>query len=213
MVRDLVIRGEPSEILKFIKRIESVAPNGWRREPEAEERLRKFGVAPRGAYCFSWKGGEGRPAASVLLYQRGPGELSVSNIVAAERRLLTDEEYNNLLSGFKEDVLTPMSADLGVQPIIVEPRSRLEESLTSEAFRLLRSFSNAASKQPGPPLDLQEWRLFAFQTHRDEWAIDHEDLRRWLLDQGWPEESAIQLITELQRTRTILAAYDGQDSR
>jgi hypothetical protein len=212
MVNDLVIRGEPSEVYKFVERIEGVAPNGWKREPETEERLRSFGAAPQGAYCFSWKGSEGKPAASVLLYKRGLGELSVSNIVPAERRPLTDEEYNDLLTEFQENVLTPLSKGVEVQLIVIEPQLRLEELLSPEAWRQLQSFSEAADKRTVKPRDWERWNHFAIQTYRDNCVIDYKDLGTWLEEEGWPPGEVVQqLIGRLEVARSLLAQYDGQD--
>ena len=108
MVNEMNVRGQAPEIDKLVEKIgEEIRFDGWKREPTVEKALQNSGIGRLGVYCYSRQSGEGKPAASLILYKRGPDELAVSSIVPAVRKPLTDEEYNEILADFKETVLRP----------------------------------------------------------------------------------------------------------
>lgn len=210
MINELVVRGEPPEVAKLVQRFGSVPRDGWRREPEIEERLNGVGVAPRGAFCFSWQGTMGRPAASVILHKRGSGEISISNIVPVERRPLTDEEYNNILSGFDADVLRPMGDGLSVETLLVPPGVQLEKNLSSEARDALRAFSSTANKVAPHPLDWRRWDRFLVRSHLDHSPLDSSEIDWWLASEGWPEGRRGELVEAYEKGLSLLAEYDEE---
>jgi hypothetical protein len=212
LTNELIVRGDPSEVAKLVERIESVPQNGWKREPEVEQRLKSMGAASQGAFCFSWQGGTGSPPASLFLHKRGLSELSVSNIVAKERRALSDEEYNEILAEFEQDILKPHSAGIGVETIVIPPLARLEASLSPEALRRLKSFSSKANKAVPHPLDWQRWDQFLVQIHQDGSLLDEVELAMWLVDQGWTEPQFGRFLERFRTGRSLLTAYDEERS-
>jgi hypothetical protein len=210
MINELTVRGEPSEVAKLVERMRNTPPNGWKREPEIEERLKSMGAAPLGALCFSWPGAAGQPSASLFLHEMGAGELSVSNIVPVERRPLSDEEYNSILSEFERDVIGPTSAGIRVATTIIPPLARLEASLSPEALGKLRSFSSAANKSFLHPLDWRRWDRFLVQIHLDGSSLDDADLAMWLAEQGWTEPQFGRLIERFKMGQSLLSAYDEE---
>lgn len=204
MINDLIVRGEASEIDKFVGRIEEDTREGWwNREPSVERNLQQVGIGRLGVFCYAWRGGPGRPAASVLMYRRSPGELSISSIVPALRMPLADEEYNNILADFEEKVLRPLAEGLDIKTTIVPPRiDRLGQSLSPDAFRKLNRFismvdDRAKLMKELPMDDRARWDEFWFQVYSDGSVINNNDLGDWLMKQGLSEEMASQLIARM----------------
>jgi hypothetical protein len=195
--------------------VENRADDRWRREREPVERLRKLLSAPVAApettFCFSIEGKPGRPGATVWLERRGPNKLVVPHIVAAERRALTDEEYNGILVDFESSVLRPLIHDLDVDLRIISPRAKLEESISPDAMASLRAFSsNAKRSQSYEDLDWQTWKRFLIQAHLDGSVLESADLEWWLEQENWPEEERRQLAGLYRTSLSLLAEYDEE---
>jgi hypothetical protein len=137
-------------------------------------------------------------------------ELFVSNIVPQGKRVLTDDEYNLILSDFEANVLLPASKDLELDVALVRKRVRLEVSLSPEAVRRLEAFSADAKKENLGRQDHQRWREFVVQAHLERAAIDPMLLDQWFADQGWSEAKRQELLDEYESTRSVLAAYDEE---
>jgi hypothetical protein len=199
-VNELIIRGEAPELEKLVGRILVDARNlGWRREPTVEANLKQTNIGRLGVYCYSWQGGEGRPAASLLLYRTGPGELAVSNILPAVRKPLSVEEYNGILADFEQDVLRPLVDDLAVEINVIAPRhDRLEQSISPDAFReLIRFISEVNHREDLTIDDHIRWDRFWSQVYSDGSWVDNKDLSDWLMKRGLSEQQAFQLISRM----------------
>jgi len=212
MRNGLVVRGDPAEVAKLVERLEDAAPEGWKRDPESEERLKAMRVFPWGAYCFSWRGDAVRPAASLILHRQGLAELSVMNIVAKERRSLSDEEYNDILLEFEQDVLRPNIAGIRVETSIIPPVVGLEASLSTEALRRLKAFSSNANKAAPHPDDWRRWDQFLVQVHHDGSFLDDVELAMWLGNDGWTESQSAPFIDRFNVSQSLLATYDEERS-
>ena len=145
-INDLVIRGPRPDLLAFLQRLEGNPDLGWRRDREAEARLRSTGGSGEGAFCFRCTETPDRPAASLWLRPRGFEEWRVYTIHSLGKRMLSDEEYNHILADFASRILDPLSRDRAVRVEILPPQIRLEDYLSFEAERLLREFSKAANR-------------------------------------------------------------------
>ncbi len=183
---------------------------GWRRNAEAETRLQRMGVRCRKTSCYACLATDQRPAAALWFQTRGLEELFVSNIVPQGKRVLTDDEYNLILSDFEANVLLPASKDLELDVALVRKRVRLEVSLSPEAVRRLEAFSADAKKENLGRQDHQRWREFVVQAHLERAAIDPMLLDQWFADQGWSEAKRQELLDEYESTRSVLAAYDEE---
>ena len=204
LVNDLVVRGEPSEIDLLVKRIDNIVQDaGWKREPDTEKSLREWGIGRHGVYCFSRGERSGLPAVSLHISRTGPGQLSSAGIVPTQRRPLMDEEYNQILGNFKEEVLEPLRAITGVSVEIVPPRlTRLEVSISPEALRRLNRFAMMnTDRRRLTPEDRSNWRDFAYQVYSDGSMLEAQDLGPWLVEQGWSQEEARQMIARLDVER------------
>jgi hypothetical protein len=212
MINELIIRGEPPEVSKLVERMEGVPSAHWKREPAIEERLKSMRTAGLGTLCFSWLGGDGKPASSLFLHKRGPGELAVSNIVAVERRSLTDDEYNGILSEFDREILRQTNEGVGVETIVVPPLARFEAELWPETLRQLRAFSTAANRSSLHPLDWERWEKFLIHVYLKEGSLDECDLATWFAEHGWSESQFGPLLERFRVGRSLLSAYDQERS-
>jgi len=212
MINELVVRGAPSEIAKFVGRLENIPQTSWKRELEIEERLKDMGAAPSGAFAFSSEGDAGRPPASLILHRRGSAELFVSNIFAKGRRSLSDEEYNDMLSEFERDVVEPNARGIGIETIMIPPFDRLESSLSPEALRRLKAFSNDANRSALHPRDWRRWDQFLIQIHQDGSSADDFELALWLGNHGWTENQFGRFIERFRAGQSLLATYDEERS-
>ena len=197
MVNDLVVRGEPAEVDKLVGRSEADGGNErWRREPGVEKDLRLTGIGRLGVLCYSWRGEEGIPPASLLIYRTGPGELSSTSIIPTTRARLTDEEYNVLLANFEREVLRPLIGELKIEITYLPPREdRLELSISPAAFRKLNQFvMTAVDRRDLTTEDRANWKAFWRQVYADSSQPDDKELAHWLKDQGLKERKIDRLI-------------------
>jgi hypothetical protein len=212
MINELIIRGGPPEVSKLVERLEGAPSVHWKRAPAIEERLKSMRAASLGTLCFSWLGGEGKPASTLFLHKRGPGELAVSSIVAVERRPLTDEEHNGILSEFDREILRQTNEGVGVETIVVPPLARFEASLWPETLRQMKAFSTAANRSSLQPLDWKRWEKFLIHVYLNENSLDECDLAMWFAEHGWSESQFAPLLERFRLGRSLLSAYDEERS-
>jgi len=197
MVNDLVVRGEPvaiDQLTVLLRSVEGVA--GWTREPKTEESLQQWGIGRHGVYCFSRNGIGEIPPVSFYLCKTAANQLSSSSVIPTRRQPLTDEQHNQVVDEFRTQVLLPTSKGLGIDVETIPPRlSRLEWSLSPASLRRLNYFvSMNLDRTVLTSEDQVNWREFGFQVYSDGSMLETQDLRPWLIDQGWSESDAGGLI-------------------
>ena len=122
---ELTIRGAGLQLTRLLEALDRPLAGGWRRDAEAESRLRRLGLPGGSTHCFACTAEGRRPAAALWLQSRGDGELYVANIVPLGKRGLCDDESNLILADFDSQVLQPASGD---PPIPGLPTSGLDGS-------------------------------------------------------------------------------------
>ncbi len=210
-VNDLIIRGDSQEIEKLAGRLGGdPGKPGWRRDPTVEANLRKTSIGRLGVSCFFWQGGEGKPAASLLIYRTGEGELAVSNILPAVRKPLSVEEYNAILADFEQDILRPLVDGLDIEIKVIPPRNdRLEQSISPDAFReLIRFISEADDHKELTIDDHIQWNRFWSQVYSDGSFVDNRDLGDWLMKRGLSEQQVSALISRMDAGQ-LIAQHGG----
>jgi hypothetical protein len=183
---------------------------GWRRDIEAESRLRELGLPGSSARCFACTAEGRRPAAALWLQLRGGDELYVANIVPLGKRDLSDDDSNLVLADFVSQVLHPACDGLAIQTKLIQPRVTPEAYLSPEGVRRLQSFFATANKSLLHPADWQRWREFIIQSHVEGADFDPSLLDQWFAEQGWPQEQRQHLVGEYENARSVLAAYDEE---
>jgi hypothetical protein len=210
---ELVVRGERAQLERLLARVEGLLRDGWTRNHEAEERASRDHLRGSSDYCFECAATADRPAASFWVRPRGSKELYVSHVIALDRPGLPAEESRGVLAEFRREFLDPVGEGLGVETEIVEHRRTVEQDLSPEARRLLRTFSASANRQGLGRDGRRLWNAFLVQLHREEAYFDVALLDEWLAEEGWPEATRRQLLGEYETGMSLLAAYDEGAAR
>jgi hypothetical protein len=211
---ELILKGEPQQVEQLQMRIQSSTSGGWRRRFDLEERLKQMGVGREGTFCFSKQFEHIQNSEFVVwLKTRGASQLDVSNVVPSGRtKEFGYAEYNRVLTDFKENFIYKLIEGLRIHAIQV-PISlgrNLLETLSPEALKRLKAFSETANRSRLHPLDIKRWNSFVVQTHTDESVIDSDLLDAWLADEGWPDPTRKRLVQEYQSARSLLTAYEEE---
>ncbi len=209
-LNELRIRGSETQLQQFMNNLGSEPRAEWKRDSAAEGRLGRMGLKGKTAFCLACQASDTRPAAAVWLHGKGPNELYVANIVPLEKAVLTEEEYNSILSEFNSTVVAPAAANAAVAAELVQHRTTLEQDLSPEGIRRLKAFSTAANKQALHPNDYQRWYAFVIQTHLEGAQLDPGVLERWLTEQGFLERECREIACEYESMRAMLLAYDEE---
>jgi hypothetical protein len=209
-LNEITIRGAAPQLTRLLEVLDRPLSGGWRRDTDAESRLRALGLPGGGTQCFACTSEERRPAAAVWLQRRGGEELYVANIVPLGQRELSDDDYNSVLAAFASQVLRPACAGLDIQTELIPNRVTPEAYLSPEAARRLKAFSATANKSSLYPTDCQRWHEFIVQSHVEGADFDPLLLGQWLAEQGWQEEQRQHLVYEYETARSILGAYDEE---
>lgn len=126
----------------------------------------------------------------------------VSTIVPTSPGEIPNEEYIGILNDFRD-----LALDIFDAPAIL---STTDPSHFGAAFPLLQRFSGAANKSSGGthPLDEARFLDFIAASHRDDVEISDGNLTDWLIEDGWPEDSAYDLASKYRFGKDLLERYD-----
>jgi hypothetical protein len=197
----------------LITGLENRLSNGWSRDNDREEEMRRAIVTSK-LYCFRCNKRNKREAASLCLARPGDpsaGLLYVSNIVPTDLRELTYDQYNLILSEFHDRFAKPVGDSMGIRVELSRAEQTLEDWISPEIANLLKLFSHAANKSTGSshPMDRERWFDFLIAMHRAHERLDTGLLERWLVEEEkWPEDIAIDLICEFEFSEGLLGRFD-----
>jgi hypothetical protein len=198
---------------RLVERLESRLDEGWHRDKQREEELGRSSPSGTYWYCFVCSKNQDRQHAGLFLAPKektDPHLLYVANIVPADISELDYDQYNQILCEFHTRFLAPAAGDLGVTVKLSAPNVAIDQALSPEAFRLLKSFSHLANKSTGSshPLDRKRWFDFLIFLHRAGESPDESLIERWLVEEEhWSEDKATQLIIEYEFARGLLDQY------
>ena len=210
--RELFIRGEPHLLTATLAEIERTLSQDWFRDKETERQLASRPTAIQSSCFGCFDDGSNRPGATVILSDKKPDILCVSNIIPHSRHRLNYDQYNRVLEEFYERFVQPAATTTGVVAELTDTQADLEQWLSSAAAEKLRRFSSSANKGTGAshPQDRERWNDFVLSAHQDRSTLDASTLRRWLVEvEDWPPEVADQLAVEYYYGRELLAFADG----
>lgn len=154
---------------------------------------------------------EGRTVAMLVLVHEGGGTVYVSNIIPQKKNSLTEAEYNEILSAFDSDILSPAVDRWGREHRREQTKAHVsvDDVFSEPLARLLKRFSDLANKSVLHPLDDRRWREFLIATHRSGTQVHSDTLRTLLVEElDWPEEQAQKLASEYYNGLELLEAYD-----
>ena len=199
---------------RLIELLESRLVDGWQRDKEREEELRRSSPSKTYWYCFVCSKKENRQHAGLFLAPRGkadPHRLYVSNIVPRDISELDYDQYNRILDEFHARFLASTARELGIPAELSAPVISIDKVLSAEAFQFLKSFSHLANKSTSSshPNDRQRWFDFLIFVHRCGEHPDESLIERWLVEEErWREDEAAKLMIEYEFARGLLDQYD-----
>lgn len=207
---DLFIHHDGVTFSALVEALTSKLPVGWSRGRQREGRLNK--VDPTDGACFVFAGTAAPviPGASLWLFPKDTNTAYVSNIVPSKSRQLSFDEYNAILARFNDRVVIPVAKQLGLSPTLSRAGEvGLRDFVSDASARALERFSTAANKSTGSshPLDNRRWNDFIVAIHNNGDDLSADVLRRWLIEDGWDPDSAMDLAIEYERGRDLLKQY------
>ena len=194
---------------RFFDELAGRASPPWARDRTKEEDTHQLGEP---TYIFTRQADTRVPGALVALAKATDGRWYVTNIVPEEFGSLSYDQYNRILMEFYEQVLQHLTDEHAVSLELTSGDLEIDDLLVPETARLLRLFSAAANKSSGGshPLDQERWLRFLSAAHRDHATLTADLLRRFLTEDGWPEDAAIKLASEYEFALDLLQLYDEQ---
>ncbi len=209
--RELFLDAEPGNILKMVDAVEQSLNEGWRRDFDAERRLKERSIGDDAIYCFACEADGRRAAARLFLKQQGVGTFLVTNIIPSQSGQLSHAQYNAILEEFHDDFVVPAAKRFGVRVRMTADQQGLDAWLSQEAIERLEAFSTLANRTTGSTQshDRDRWFSFLLKTHEEESRLDPAMLTHWLESQFWDPDIARDLAVEYQRGRDLLAFADA----
>lgn len=201
--RELQIAVDVANTEKFVAAVDMALTGGWTRKKATEDPVGGWHV-----YYVCDAQGE-RPKALLAIYRKDDHLLYVSNIVPAETSELTHDQYNLVLMAFHDNILRKLATDFSVTILATGDQRKIEDLLSADAFKALKTFSTLANRSTGSahPMDRDRWYAFLIAVHQEKSPLDTTDLMRWLTEvEKWPERVAHDLVIEFEFAKGLLDA-------
>lgn len=182
----------------------------WKHAVPQEKVLTRAMPVQHNVIVFSREKSDGIDACylSLMLYEEG---FKVTNIVPRDVRELGIERYNLILADFLRSVVQRAAKEFNIRVILSEPTLSLSTLVGEQAVPALEAFLSGANKGTGSahPSDRRRWLEFLVTVHRQSKRPEGEAFERWLVEmEGWPSDTAEQLVEELQFGLALLAYQD-----
>lgn len=167
----------------------------WKR---AEEHDVDDGILDYPLICFQYNGPLVDQTASLFITVKEQGMFYVPNIVP-EKKYLTKDEYNRILDSFYENIQGTL--EKGIESInLSDDEILFEEIVPEDIQKAFFAFSRLANKSTGSthPLDKKRWFDFICLVHGKRFEMDHDLMQSKLVEEGWSEDRAFDLIIEFE---------------
>lgn len=207
--QNLELRGDRKSLANLIENIRSRLIDGWARDEEIEHRYSQD--IGKETYCFSCTKMKDRESATLFIVHSEPSLLRVSNIIPRDKGELSIVQYNRILNDFYERFVRSAAEEIGVNGILSSDEMKLEDLISHEAAKKLRTFSSCANRSTGSshPMDRERWYDFLVTVHREDNKLGYDILFRWLVEEEkWPEEIAHDLIIEYEFAGGLISFCD-----
>ncbi|NQZ51857.1 MAG: hypothetical protein HRT95_17280 [Moritella sp.] len=183
----------------------STISNLWVRDSEKEDGVTRF--TDEKMYCYNFISDD-EEVASLWLSEKDTNNLYVSNIVPIKSNQLTIDEYNKILKLFCDHILSKAQKKFDFKLDISKDNIELEDLLTDSSAKSLRAFSALANKSTGRshPLDQKRWFEFIRLTFYSEVKISPELLEKYLIEDGWDQNTALDLACDYEYSIDLLSA-------
>jgi hypothetical protein len=138
------------------------------------------------------------------------GFYEVFNIIPLETRHLEFNEYNFILNKFYEVFIVDLAKQFNATVTLTKPEKLLIDTIGSEAFQSLKSFSSLANKSTGNshPYDFERWCEFVFIIFRKSIDLSSTELEAWLVENRWSDDMASKLALDFEYSISLLEKYE-----
>ncbi len=203
--RELYLHLPEEKADDFFSELEQILQGNWRREISLEQKSARESKVK--FYYFSCGRTEVLEPALIAFARKNPEIVYISNIVPRERGKLSKDQYNVILMEFYNNFLQPLCSKYSVPVETTSDNQSMEDWVSEETYRKLKSFSRTANKSTGTshPCDQERWFAFIVSALRHNESLDSSRLKRWLVEEeGWHEDMAFQLAIEYEQGLSLL---------
>lgn len=202
------------ELKNYIKDITNSMIVPWQRSYDREQDAKSF--VSEDVYCFERNEDSKLPSCGLTIFFKDQKTLYIPNVVPKESGWLTVEEYNGLITEFYDIYLLPLSGKNNIDVTITNDDLQDEDILNKPVAECLRRFSTLANMSTGSshPCDRNRWYEFiylAFDLSKKK-TINTDLLQKILIEQGWGEDRASDLVSEYEFGLGLLEYLDEQHS-
>ncbi|GBE22684.1 MAG TPA: hypothetical protein ENH00_06395 [Actinobacteria bacterium] len=200
--RELTIQDAASYFDALGAAIEQALADPWSRDHGREAELNESSSTRY--LAFRRAGDEVMPGATLYLSPRD-SDVYVPNIVPTDIHSLDMEQYNSLLIEFA-DRTDEAVAGLGLELDVGSDQADLSSELDPDVYSALKLFSRTSNRSTGSshPSDRDKWMEFICALVDSGYSLSPGLLQEWLVADGWPEETAFDLILQFEFGVAIL---------
>jgi hypothetical protein len=204
--RELLIHTNQQKLEEIVSTLEKELPNNWIRNKVSEKKIESSSSIKY--YIFTCDNTNSLESASVFLVKNKDDNYRIGNIVPKDLNKLSKDQYNAILVSIY-NLLRPICENFKVEITISTDDQSIEDWLTESSSKKLKSFSILANKSTGSghPSDEERWFSFIVSVHINNDKISTTRLSNWLMEQGWHEDTALQLIIEFEQGLSLLKYY------
>lgn len=107
-------------------------------------------------------------------------------------------------------MLEPIVRGTGLHLDILSERFDISDYVSEPVHKLLRAFSDIASKDGAAlhPLDRDRWIEFIIAAHRERADWVASQMEKWLVSEGWSHDAAERLAAEYEFACALLEANE-----
>ena len=183
--------------------------NGWIHTPQREDR--SHGLGDTDFLALERIDTAEAAGVSLWMFSQHDGSYKVTNIVPLKSGELGVGGYNAALHHFLQSVISPARESTPLTFEVTGALESIDDWAGDISAKALKSFSTLANKSTGRshPMDEKRWLLFILVAHRENSALESGQLARWLIEaEGWPVDTAYELASEYNLSRSLLKLYD-----
>lgn len=187
----------------------------WQRSLDREKDASSF--VSEQVFCFERVADDINLACGLTIFHKDEKTLYIPNIVPRESGQFSVDEYNSLLTEFYQIYLYPYADANHINIEITNDTLSDEDILNKTVADSLRRFSVLANQSTGSshPCDRKRWYEFiclAFDLSKSK-SINTELLQQILIEQGWGNDKALDLIIEYEFGTGLLEYLDEHNGR
>lgn len=201
---ELKLFGSSIEQEKLIKLIEKQLSNGWVRDRKRE--ISRTGV---GFVWFTYSEAKSRPSVGLAFTSHKDGYLWLCNIVSLESKSLNIDQYNSTLKEFLTCFIEPAAKALEIEVRKNPCELTIDNAMSPELAKLLRTFSDSGNKTGLHPLDEKRFFDFIIKAHQEKSLLHESVLGELLVESGWPDDQALELSCNYRFGKDLLTYCNG----